>query len=134
MGKFALPHEDAWEYACRGGLGNQRPYYWGHILNGTEANCFGEGPFGTTLKGPALARTSQVGNYATKAPHPWGLCDMCGNVWQWCSNLSGGGDQRACRGASWNNYCRGCRTANRSADNPSNRASNHGLRILLPIE
>lgn len=27
--KCVLPHEDEWEYAYRGGKGNERPFYWG---------------------------------------------------------------------------------------------------------
>jgi formylglycine-generating enzyme required for sulfatase activity len=27
-GRFALPREDEWEYACRGGKGNGRAFYW----------------------------------------------------------------------------------------------------------
>ncbi len=26
--RFALPHEDEWEYACRGGLGNGQAFYF----------------------------------------------------------------------------------------------------------
>ena len=80
-----LPLEDEWEYACRGGAGNRRAYYWGDTLNGDKANCDGNFPYGTTTKKPEryLKRTTEVGEYAKVAPHPWGLCDMLGNVQQW---------------------------------------------------
>src|SRR5215203_1527918 len=55
-GKFRLPHEDEWEYACRGGRGNKQAFFWGDALNGTEANCDGNYPYGTT-KRPHLQRT-----------------------------------------------------------------------------
>src|SRR5206468_519820 len=35
-GQFRLPHEDEWEYACRGGKGNGRAFCWGDELNGTQ--------------------------------------------------------------------------------------------------
>jgi formylglycine-generating enzyme required for sulfatase activity len=83
-GKFVLPEEDQWEYACRGGMGNKRAFYFGNQLNGTQANCDGREPYGTDKKGDYKGRTTEVGSYAKDWPHPWGLCDMSGNVWQWC--------------------------------------------------
>ncbi len=51
VGQFRLPHEDEWEYACRGGRSNEQPFYWGDKLNGTEANCIGIAPYGTAEEG-----------------------------------------------------------------------------------
>ncbi|MBM3981984.1 MAG: hypothetical protein FJ304_17260 [Planctomycetes bacterium] len=53
-GTFVLPHEDQWEYACRGGRGNARPFYWGDKFNGTQANIDGNSPYGTPDKGTYL--------------------------------------------------------------------------------
>jgi len=50
-GKFVLPHEDEWEYACRGGKGNRQPFYFGDRLNGYLSNCDGNNPYGTETKG-----------------------------------------------------------------------------------
>src|SRR5262249_53542661 len=50
-GKFVLPHEDEWEYACRGGKGNKQAFYFGDRLNGDLANCNGNFPYGTDRKG-----------------------------------------------------------------------------------
>ncbi len=86
-GAFKLPHEDQWEYACRGGKGNKQAFYWGGSLNGDKANCNGERPYGIEVQGEKLKRTSAVGIYAKLASHPWGLSDMTGNVWEWCDNL-----------------------------------------------
>jgi len=66
--KFVLPHEDRWEYACRGGKGNKQAYYWGNELTKEVANV------------GFVRRTTVVGSYEKAAPHPWGLCDMIGNV------------------------------------------------------
>ncbi len=112
-GKFVLPHEDEWEYACRGGKGNGRAFFWGSELNGTQANCDGLYPYGTTTKGQYLGRTCAVdftdgGKYEK---HPWGLHHMHGNVWQYCGNIDEG--KRILRGGSWFNFSRFCRASYR---------------------
>lgn len=131
-GSFKLPHEDQWEYACRGGKGNANPFYWGKSLNGDKANCDGNIPYGTTDKGDYLRRTSEVGEYETRAPHPWGLCDMSGNVWQWCANrLTGNGTSRVLRGGSWKYDAVYCRVASRYGEAPLLRSRNFGFRVVL---
>ena len=60
-GRFVLPHEDQWEYACRGGRGNKQAFFWGDELNGTQANCTGDYPYGTATKGQYLERTVRGG-------------------------------------------------------------------------
>jgi len=106
-GKFKLPTENQWEYAARVGRGNAQPFYWGKELNGTQANCNGNYPYGTTTEGPYLGRTCAVDftNDGKHAPHPWGLMHMHGNVYQWCEDYY---DQtnmrRVLRGGSWCDY------------------------------
>jgi len=133
-GRFELPNEDQWEYACRGGKGNYRAYYWGSELNGTQANCDGNYPIGTTTKGPSLDRTCAVdfSNGDKYEKHPWGLCHMSGNVWQWCSLK----DQKGyvCRGGSWGNNAGECRSAYRNGYAPGYRFSSYGLRVCLLLE
>jgi len=127
-GIFSLPHEDEWEYACRGGKGNKQPFYFGSELNGTQANCNGEKPYGTTTKGIRLGRTTTVGSYEKIAPHPWGLCDMIGNVDQWCEDKLG-----VHRGSSWCDLASSCRTANRGSIAPGPFGSHIGFRVgVLP--
>ena len=133
-GRFALPHEDAWEYACRGGLGNQRDFYWGDELNGTQANINGNRPYGTSTQGPSLGRPTPVGNYATQFPHPWGLCDMHGNVWEWCDNLYEQTQSRVLRGGCWSSDGHTSRASYRStATQGSHDRSDIGFRLLLPL-
>ncbi len=135
-GTFALPHEDAWEYACRGGLGNTRPFYFGDKLNGTEANCDGNVLYGTPTKGDYLGRTCAVDftNDGKYTPHPWRLMHMHGNVFQWCENLYDQANCRVLRGGSWRYYARHCRAANRSRNAPDNRFNNYGVRVCLPLD
>ncbi|MFO1481758.1 MAG: SUMF1/EgtB/PvdO family nonheme iron enzyme [Verrucomicrobiaceae bacterium] len=119
--KWALPTEAQWEYACR--AGTTTPFHFGSIAKGKEANWNGNLRFGSSV-GLPLDKTSPVGKYAANA---WGLCDMHGNVSEWCpdmwdgrAKLSGGLDPlriaegiRVIRGGSWNENAQLCRSARR---------------------
>jgi formylglycine-generating enzyme required for sulfatase activity len=80
-----LPTEAEWEYASRGGLERKR-YVWGDELNPDGkwmANNW-QGHFpneNTALDG--FARLAPVGTFAANG---YGLLDMAGNVWEWCSD------------------------------------------------
>jgi formylglycine-generating enzyme required for sulfatase activity len=78
---YRLPTEAQWEYSCR--AGTTTPFSFGKTCNGSEANCDGRQPYGTATSGPALPRPTTVGSYK---PNAFGLYDMHGNVYQWCSD------------------------------------------------
>lgn len=81
LGKeFRLPTEEEWEYCCRAGTTTE--FYFGDTLNSNQANFNGNFPYGNTDTGPYLQRTCNVGSYW---PNNFGLYDMHGNVWEWCS-------------------------------------------------
>jgi len=65
-----LPSESEWEWAARGGLRGM-PY----PLGGT--------PGGAVLFHPGVTGPSAAG---TSEPNGYGLRDMLGNVWEWCSD------------------------------------------------
>ena len=144
-----LPTEAEWEYACRGGT--TTPFYWGGELNGTQANCDGNSPWGTSTKGPTLDKTSRVGSYAEKYPHPWGLTDVHGNVWEWCQDWYDAGfyarssavdpecrdskqKYRVLRGGSWICSASDCRAASRNGRAPAKRGSDAGFRVCIALD
>ncbi len=157
--RFVLPTEAEWEYACRAYTpevwepilsGNRapQPFHFGKVLDGTQANCDGNSPYGTTSKGSYKAGTASVGSYG-KAVNAWGLKDMHGNVYEWCADswasssvLPGGSDPlgrtgsyRVIRGGSWDYGARYCRTAFRFFDPPGHRKTNVGFRLAaVPAE
>lgn len=148
MKRLCLPSEAQWEWAARGGCGNGRPFYWGNALNGEKANCNGSDPYGTLTKGVRLDRTEMVGMYEAKAPHPWGLCDMSGNVWEWCEDYHGDYSKlpsgknpvqsnkqsenwRVMRGGGWGYHPGNCRSAYRGGSAPDNTNDHNGFRIAI---
>jgi eukaryotic-like serine/threonine-protein kinase len=132
---FDLPTEAQWEYACR--AGTTTPFHFGKELNGREANCNGNVPYGTNVKGPYLERPCRVGSYG---PNAWGLYDMHGNVAEWCRDWYGPYSitgwhlvsDRVIRGGGWSGYAGRCRAAGRSLGKPeSNRNRHLGFRLAF---
>jgi formylglycine-generating enzyme required for sulfatase activity len=138
--KYRLPTEAEWEYCCR--AGTSTPFHFGNELNGTQANCDGTTPYGTTQNGPFHRKTTPVGSYP---PNAWGLYDMQGNVWEWCADRYSDYTERpvtnplgsevgsicVVRGGSWLDVAADCRSANRIRLDPSFRNYGLGFRLAL---
>ena len=127
---FRLPTEAEWEYACR--AGSKTPFNVGYSLE-NHANCC------DTYHDE---RTSVVKSFSL---NDWGLYDMHGNVWEWCSDWYGDypmtavtdptgpatGSHRVLRGGSWGNCIDYCRSACRFSLLPDFRYRFYGFRLIL---
>lgn len=71
-----LPTGSEWEYACRAGTTTK--YSTGNSISHNDANYFG------TEGKDRWDGTSPVGSFSS---NDWGLYDMHGNAWEWCSDL-----------------------------------------------
>ncbi len=159
-GKFSLPTEAQWEYACRAGS--------------TTRYCFGDEESGlgeyAWYDKNSDRKTHPVGE---KKPNAWGLYDMHGNVLEWCQDWYGQdyyaksptddptgpvtgsrlfrqikpttsgkieltgpatGSFRVFRGGGWPFPARGCRSASRGIGVPGHRSNDQGFRVARVAE
>ena len=139
---YRLPTEAEWEYACR--AGTKTPFNTGENLTTNQANYDGNYPYKNFPKGKYLEKTTPVGSFA---PNAWGLYDMHGNVWEWCSdwydenyyknsssqNPKGptSGTNRVLRGGSWLDRGQFCRSSRRYSSAPAYRDYSYGFRLVF---
>ncbi|MGF1522327.1 MAG: formylglycine-generating enzyme family protein [Leptolyngbyaceae cyanobacterium] len=148
--QYRLPSEAEWEYACRSGT--TTPFHFGATISTDYANYRGtdneeygwSGSYGNGPKGEYRETTTPVDFF--EGANTFGLCDMHGNVWEWCQDpwhsnyegapldgsawlSSGDGENRVLRGGSWANYPRHCRSAYRNNDRPGYRNVYIGFRV-----
>jgi len=84
--KYRLPTEKEWEYAARAGATTR--YYWGdrdtsHRKDAWRKEYPDNAHSYAWVKTNAEDITHTVGE---KKPNQWGLHDILGNVWEWCSD------------------------------------------------
>jgi len=126
-----LPSEEQWERAARGGLEHQR-FAWGNELKDVNGlllcNIF-RGIFPHTPDPNWQPAPIQAG---AGEPNKFGLFNVCGNVWEWCTGSLIGGNQPL-RGGSYlchDSYCNRYRVAARNSNTASTSASNIGFRVI----
>ncbi len=147
---YQLPTEAEWEYACR--RGHEPASSNGDDTEGLAV--VGYAADGTAKdKYPNWTSTIAVrDDYVYTSPMGWfqrnefGLYNMHGNVWEWCSDGYAAADYKqspvagppGALGASFrvirgggSNEPRDCRSANRSREVPVYRYNNLGFRLAL---
>jgi formylglycine-generating enzyme required for sulfatase activity len=127
---YRLPTEAEWEYACRAKTTTW--FYWGNDFD--ERYAWSN-------------RNSERGMHEVggKLPNAWGLYDVGGNVWEWCSDWHEPhsaseltdpkgppkGERKIIRSGSYSHHPFDCRSAERGCCPPEARSGGIGMRVVL---
>jgi formylglycine-generating enzyme required for sulfatase activity len=133
---YRLPTEAEWEYACR--AGSKTAFSFGDDAEQLGLYAWFEGNANNIGE-------SYVHEVAQKRANAFGLYDMHGNVWEWCSDLYGvypstpplddmwskGRPQRTARGGEWYARSRDVRCASRGGNHAESHSPDVGFRIVM---
>ncbi|MDE5121300.1 MAG: formylglycine-generating enzyme family protein, partial [Trichodesmium sp. St19_bin1] len=143
---YRLPSEAEWEYACR--AETTTPFYFGKTITPELVNHDGRSPYANAPEGEYREQTTPVGQFP---PNAFGLCDMHGNVREWCADrwyndyngaptdgsiwLKEGNKERSpLRGGSWLNLSIICRSAFRISSYGRNlKDRDIGFRVVCYV-
>lgn len=156
---YRLPSEAEWEYACR--AGTTTPFAFGRTLTPEVATYDnrrrydGSATYDGSLTYSSPDEDSSYLRKTTPTDHfgianAFGLCDMHGNVLEWCTDHWHGNyedaptdgsawlsadesSNRLLRGGSWSDLLRICRSAPRLDFKPDVRDNDIGFRVCCPV-
>lgn len=130
---YRLPTEAEWEFAARGG-NKSKGYRFSGSNNVAEVGWI---DITTKQKGPSYVKR--------KKPNELGIYDMCGNVWEWCSDyyssnyyskspkknpfFSVSQAYRVLRGGSWHYRKEYATVTSRDGPEPAFTNYNYGFRL-----
>lgn len=153
---YRLPSEAEWEYACR--AGTTTSFYFGQKITKDLVNTTFE--YSYTPSYPAyddldrdyVSRDSRmcttgVGQFL---PNAFGLYDMHGNVWEWCSDcyhsnyngapsdgssweIGGEENRRMLRGGSFDSTDYACRSMSHMSKLQTDRSCEVGFRVVIGL-
>lgn len=129
---FRRPTEAEWEFAARGGNNSNHTQYSGS--GNINDIAWYKGNSGNKTHSVAQLKANELGIY-----------DMCGNVWEWCSDWYGdysniaqtnptgavNGTYRVFRGGDWKSDARYCRSSYRTGNSPDTHYEGLGFRLCL---
>lgn len=144
---YRLPTEAEWEFAFRGGQSSE--HFWGVELDENILKKFAQYERNAKILEWTEPHNEKSGSQAVGQllPNGFGLYDMSGNVWEWCTDLHyyyygsqvtdpvqlEKGNKRIVRGGSWYNDSSYISGVHRSYPGPESRNNGRGFRVSRSV-